>query len=140
MKSLVAILVMVSAIVVAVVVLAVVTFRPASAATHPQGRMQLCTAQWLERNAPDRSGYKPFIRQCLTGATGVTVSAKTGRAVASTETDKKSGAKKTRNGKSGPKKPNRMSLCAAQWRQEKASGTTNGQTYRQFSSQCLRAH
>ena len=135
MKGLTAILVMVSAIVIAVVVLAVMTFRPAAAATRPQGRMQLCTAQWLDRHEPDRSGYKPFMRECLTGATGVTVSAKTGKAVASRATGKTSAAKK-----SGPKKPNRMSVCAAQWRQEKASGKTGGQTYRQFSSQCLRAH
>ena len=32
-----------------------------------------------------------------------------------------------------------MSLCAAKWREEKANGTTGGMTYRQFSSQCLRA-
>ncbi len=132
MKGLTAILVMVSAIVVAVVVLAIMTFRPAAAASRPQGRMQLCTAQWLDRHEPDRSGYKPFMHQCLTGATGVAVINKT---AASKATDKKAGAKK-----SGPKKPNRMSVCAAQWRQEKASGTTGGQTYRQFSSQCLRAH
>ena len=92
MKGLTAILVMVLAIVLAVVVLAVMTFRPAAAASRPQGRMQLCTAQWLDRHETDRSGYKPFLRQCLSGAVVEPVAFK----VAAGKADvKKPGAKKT---------------------------------------------
>jgi hypothetical protein len=32
----------------------------------------------------------------------------------------------------------RMKVCAAQWQDLKKTGRTNGQTYRQFSSQCLK--
>lgn len=142
MRWLMAIVVFVTAVTAAIIVLAVMTFAPGLAHAadavrdRPQGRMQACTAQWLDIRAEGQAPvYKTFIRECLAGKTAApTVQAKAGR-------------KKTGTGK-GPsavklsakvKKPNRMRLCAAQWRDMKAAGATGGQTYRQFSSQCLKA-
>ncbi len=115
MKRLYAIIAVVSAIVVAVVALAVLTFGTAMAGERPQGRMQVCTAQWRESGA-DRAGYKAFIRQCLNAAP----------VAAQVEKPEAQGG-------------NRMKLCGAKWRQAKASNATHGQTWRQFSSACLKA-
>ena len=116
MRGLYAIIAVVSAIALAVVALAVMTLGTAQAAGNAQGRMQVCTAKWRASGA-DRSGYKVFIRQCLTTAPAV-----------------KAAPLKSEGSHAG----NRMKLCGAKWRQAKASNTTNGQTWRQFSKVCLK--
>ena len=83
--------------------------------------MEQCTAQWLDLKAA-KSTYRPFLTHCLKNPPAVPAS----RA----ETHKSPAAK--------AKHPNRMQVCAAKWRGMKASNTTNGLTYRAFSSQCLR--
>lgn len=115
MKRLYAIIAVVSVIAVAVLALAVVTFNTAQASERPQGRMQTCTAQWRDSGA-DRAGYKTFIRQCLKAAPAPEHAAKPG----------------SHGG-------NRMKICGAKWREAKASNATHGQTWRQFSSACLKA-
>ena len=114
MKRLYAIIAVVSVIAVAVIALAVVTFSTAQASERPQGRMQTCTAKWRDSGV-DRAGYKAFIRQCLKTAPAA------GAAV-----------------KPGAHGGNRMKICGAKWREAKASNTTHGQTWRQFSSACLK--
>jgi len=114
MKRLYAIIAVVSVIVAAVIALAIVTFGTAQAGERPQGRMQVCTAQWRETGA-DRSTYKTFIRQCLSAGPAA-------------EPAKKPG---THSG-------NRMKVCGAKWREAKTSNTTHGQTWRQFSRACLK--
>lgn len=86
---------------------------------RPNGRMQTCTKQWLDRrDAGQIETYKPFLRACLDGRTvAVPVAART----------------QTRTNK-----PNRMKVCGARWQQMKASGETGGQTWRQFSAKCLK--
>jgi hypothetical protein len=94
---------------------------PAAAEDRPNGRMQACTQQWLEkRDAGETQAYKPFLKQCLTQTPAV---AKT-----------KVGARQ-KAGKSGP---NRMKVCGARWRTLKAAGRTGGQSYRDFSRHCLK--
>lgn len=94
---------------------------PATAEDRPNGRMQACTQQWLEkRDAGQTQAYQPFLKQCLTQPPPV---AKT----------KARTKKKAR--KSGP---NRMEVCGANWRKLKAEGHTGGQSYREFSRQCLK--
>jgi len=114
MTRIYAIVAIVSAIAVAVVALAIATFGTALASERPQGRMQTCTAQWRESGA-DRAGYKAFIRQCLKTASAP-------------------------SGISAAKSPagSRMKTCGAKWRQAKASNATRGQSWRQFSSACLK--
>ncbi|WP_443750037.1 hypothetical protein [Asticcacaulis solisilvae] len=114
MKRLYAIIAVISAIAVAVIALAVMTFGTAVAGERPQGRMQTCTAQWRESGA-DRSGYKAFIRQCLNATPAARPVAKT-----------------------SAHPGNRMKICGAKWRQAKASNATHGQTWRQFSTACLK--
>ncbi len=140
MRGLMAIVVLVTALAAAIIVLAVMTFAPglAKAAGKPQGRMQACTAQWLDLKAEGHPPvYKTFIRECLAGKTAVA----SGGPVAKVHKARTSAVKRAPPVKLSAriKKPNRMSLCAAQWREKKAAGATDGQTYRQFSSQCLKA-
>jgi hypothetical protein len=80
----------------------------------PASPMEECTQQWLDLKA-DRATYRPFLVQCLKHPPAATEPA-------------------------GPKRPNRMSQCAAKWRGMKAKNATKGQSYRQFSSQCLRGN
>jgi hypothetical protein len=108
----------------------------AHAAAKPQGPMQTCTAQWLAmRNAGDLHGqnYKSFIRLCLQSKASdwapVTSKADTG----------KKAPAKPRALKAKASGGNRMKLCGAKWQGMKAANATNGQTWRQFSSQCLRS-
>jgi hypothetical protein len=96
---------------------------PAMAEDKPNGRMQACTKQWLERrDAGQVEPYKPFLKQCLTQLMPVATKAS---AVARGTVKK-------------PRGPNRMKICAAQWRAMKAEGKTGGQSYRDFSRQCLK--
>lgn len=112
---------------------------PAFAAVKPQGPMQTCTAQWLDmRKAGDLHGqnYKSFIRLCLQGKTSDWTPAAS-KAAARKITPAKARPLKAR----APKQTsgsNRMKMCGAKWQAMKAANTTNGQTWRQFSSQCLR--
>ena len=152
MRGLMAIVVLVTALAAAIIVLAVVTFAPglARAADKPQGRMQACTAQWLDVKADGHAPvYKTFIRDCLAGKAAEETGATQRRskpALAQAHRAKaapvklSAKVKKPTRSSSGSKGPNRMSQCAAQWRERKATGTTGGQSYRQFSSQCLKAH
>ncbi len=111
---------------------------PAFAEPKPQGPMQICTAQWLAlrdsgHDAGDLHGqtYPSFIRLCIQGKTADW----TPSAAKSVRIDKASvagrPAKMTSQG-------NRMKQCGARWRAMKAAGATGGQTWRSFSSQCLR--
>lgn len=145
MKRLAAILIVISIIVIAIITLAVTTFiSPAMAASangRPQGRMQACTQQWMDLKAAGQTGpagYRTFLRQCLSGQTaGLAVPL----AQPSVRRVKVSGKSPDKSPGTPPgKAPNRMKVCGAKWQQMKATGTTDGMTYRQFSSQCLRTH
>ncbi len=94
---------------------------PAVASDKPNGRMQACTQAWLDRRDAGHAGaYKPFLKTCLANpASAGTKAVKIGDKV------KKRG-------------PNRMKVCGAQWRTLKAEGRTGGQSYRDFSRQCLK--
>ena len=93
--------------------------------------MEQCTLQWLDLRAAGKTGglvYRSFLIQCL--KTAPAVPAPKPRASRS-----EAGGSPTAK----PKRPNRMQVCAAQWRDMKANNKTNGMTYRQWSSQCLRS-
>ena len=81
-------------------------------AASPSGPMQTCTAQWQAQGL-SRAEYKPFLSKCLAGQTAEPVVAGSGQG-------------------------NRMKLCGARWQKLKASGKTQGQSWRQFSKTCLR--
>ncbi len=149
MKGLAAILVFVSLIVVAVIALVIVTFAPVLAATRPQGRMQDCTAQWLATGNPDRAAYQPFLRACLAGAVTApavrpvalrTPAAPKIRAAHMDSPHKALALKAAANGDSPSPGGNRMKMCGAKWQGLKAANATDGQTWHQFVSQCLRTH
>jgi len=76
MRWLMAIAVFVTAVTAAIIVLAVMTFAPGLAHAadtvrdRPQGRMQACTAQWLDIRVEGQAPvYKAFIRECPAGKT-----------------------------------------------------------------------
>ncbi len=95
---------------------------PAPAGSAPASPMEQCTAQWLDLKAA-KPTYRPFLVQCLKNPPVAPVS----KARAGTHTSPVAKLKR----------PNRMQVCAAKWRDMKATSTTNGLTYRQWSSQCL---
>jgi hypothetical protein len=119
----------------AAVLLALAAATPAYADPKPQGPMQTCTAQWLVlRDSGDLHGqvYSSFIRLCLDGKTA-DWTAPAGRSSKSERT-----SIRTRSLKTGSKRGNNMKICGAKWQAMKAANATNGQTWRQFSTQCLR--
>ncbi len=92
--------------------------------------MEQCAVQWRDMAAAGKTvgvDYRTYAAECLKANRQVTPSAPV------------SGKSKPAKASATGKRPNRMSVCAAQWRQMKAQNTTNGLTYRQFSSQCLRS-
>ena len=104
----------------------------ALAATTNQSPMQQCAAQWQTLKKTNTTGgqtYKAFTTACMKTAslapTPAVSAAKPSKRVALA-------------GKTG--QPNRMSQCAAQWSQMKAQNKTNGMTYKQWTSQCLKSH
>ena len=92
--------------------------------------MEECTARWLDLKAAGKAGgqvYRAFLIECLKqGPVAPVVAARARGATAHNVVAVKA------------KRPNRMQVCAAQWRDMKAGSTTNGMTYRQWSSRCLR--
>ena len=104
---------------VAVVAMTVVA-GPVRAENSP---MEQCAVQWRDLAAAGKTAgqdYRVYAAACLkAGAT--------------------SPAQPVRSATGKVKRPNRMSVCAGQWRQMKAQNNTRGMTYRQWSSQCLRA-
>ncbi len=101
---------------------------PARAADSP---MQVCTAQWQQLGL-SRAEYRPFLIKCLKGETPAPV--KVSRPSSVPALPHKTKAPKTGH----HPQATRMKACGAQWRQKKASGTTGGQTWRQFVSVCLK--
>lgn len=94
----------------------------AQAEDRPNGRMQTCTKAWLERrDAGQTEPYKPYLKACLAGQTPSTPTAMAHK------TSRQTG-----------KRPNRMKLCGAKWQDMKARGATGGQSWRDFSRQCLK--
>ena len=92
--------------------------------------MEQCAAQWHDlrvANAIGGQNYKTFTARCLKGQTVAAPAPRSG-----TPRSEAHGARATR-----PKRPNRMQVCAARWRAMKADNTTDGLTYRQWSSRCL---
>ena len=102
----------------------------ADSAAADNSPMEQCAVQWRDMTAAGKTvglDYRIYAAGCLKANRQAPAPAPAMSAPA---------IGKSKPGK--PKRPNRMSLCAAQWRQMKAQNTTNGLTYRQFSSQCLR--
>lgn len=144
-----------AAVLVALTVAMPLAAGPVLAAPKPQGPMQTCTAQWMAmRQAGDLRGqnYKSFIRLCLQGKTTdwTPAGAKTARKTAPAEArafkskplkakalKAKSSEKKSSTG-GGISSGGRMKACGAKWQAMKAANATNGQTWRQFSRQCLK--
>ena len=99
----------------------------ATAVAAADSPMEQCTAQWLDLKAA-KPTYRPFLVQCLKNPPAVPAP--------KPRVSKASAAQASAK----PKRPNRMKVCGAQWQVMKANNTTNGMTYRQWSSQCLRSH
>ncbi len=120
-----------------------------AASTQPS-KMQQCAAQWQDlKKAGKTNGqdYKTFSSACMKGTTtapAATPAAPMANMPMPAAKPAMSSAKpaatvaKTSGGSNGGQ--NRMKQCAAQWDQMKATGKTNGMTYRQWSSQCLKTH
>ncbi len=124
----------------AAVLLVLAAASPAFAAPKPQGPMQTCTAQWLVmREAGDLHGenYKSFIRLCLQGKTADWTPAAR-KTVARKKAPAKARPLKAKASGGGTSSGGRMKICGAKWQALKAANATNGQTWRSFSSQCLR--
>ncbi len=105
---------------------------PAAAENSP---LEQCAVQWRDLTAAGKTvglDYRTFAAGCLKANAQASVSTPAPVAQA-----RKSAGKPAKVSAPG-KRPNRMSVCAAQWRQMKAQNTTNGLTYRQWSSQCMR--
>ena len=111
----------------------------ASAATPAQSKMQQCAAQWQTMKKANKTGgqdYKTFSSTCMKGTTAAPavtpvpmakpVAGKPAAAVVPTASKAPAG--------------DRMKQCAAQWQTMKAQNKTNGMTYKQWSSQCLKTH
>ena len=96
--------------------------------------MEQCAAQWHDLRAANATGaqdYRTFTAGCL----------KAGRAVSAAPSLAPSGDSKTfpktKMVKTGMPKT-KMGRCAAQWRGMKAANTTDGMTYRQWTSKCMK--
>lgn len=123
----------------AAVLLVLAAATPVWAASKPQGPMQACTAQWLVmREAGDLHGqnYKSFIQLCLQGKTADWTPAAR-KAVARQKAPAKARPLKAKGSGGSTSSGGRMKACGAKWQTMKAAGTTNGQTWRSFSKQCL---
>ncbi len=111
---------------------------PMPVATAPAaggGKMQQCAAQWNDLKAHNRTGgqdYKTFSSNCMKGTTQV--------AMAPTVAPKSKPAAAVVPAGGKMSQQDRMKQCGAQWTQMKAQNKTNGMTYKQWSSQCLRTH
>ena len=117
-------------IVVAVVLAAMA--RPVLADNSP---MEQCAAQWRDMTAAGKTvgrDYRTFAAGCLKANAQASAQVPVSTPISG------SAARRPKPAKASGKRPNRMSVCAAQWRQMKAQNTTNGLTYRQWSSQCMR--
>ncbi len=105
------------------------------AATANQSPMQQCAAQWQTLKKTNKTGgqtYKAFTTTCMKTAQAATPAPAVGAT--------KPAAAVASAGKAKAGHHNRMSQCAAQWNQMKAHNKTNGMTYRQWTSQCLKSH
>jgi uncharacterized protein (DUF2345 family) len=106
---------------------------PAFAASPQQSKMQQCAAQWQDLKKANKTGgqdYKTFSAGCMKAAAPAPIAAAT--------TAKPAAALAATSGKMSQQ--DRMKACAAQWNTMKAQNKTGGQTYKQFASQCLKAH
>jgi hypothetical protein len=117
-----------------VAVLLAVLSGPAAAENSP---LEQCALQWRDMATAGKTAglnYRTFAAGCLKANT------QTLPQTAGATPIPKSTVHGSKRAKTSMlvKRPNRMSVCAAQWRQMKAQNTTNGLTYRQWSSQCLR--
>jgi len=115
------------------VVVAAVLAAMAGPALADNSPLEQCAVQWRDLTAAGKTvglDYRLFAARCLKANATAPTADLAAPPKASMSGQRKATAKTRR--------PNRMSVCAAQWRQMKAQNTTNGLTYRQWSSQCLR--
>lgn len=120
---------------IAAVLAAFLVARAGSAAAE-NSPLEQCAVQWRDMTAAGKTvglDYRTFAAGCLKADRQASAPAAAPAAVSTPAGGKSKPAKSA----SKTRRPNRMSVCAAQWRQMKAQNTTNGLTYRQFSSQCL---
>ncbi len=107
------------------------------AATADLSPMQQCAAQWQTLKKTNKAGgqtYKAFTTTCMKTMQAATPVPAVGAAKPA------AAAAVASAGKAKAGHPNRMSQCAAQWNQMKAHNKTNGMTYKQWTSQCLKSH
>ncbi|MGZ3299066.1 MAG: hypothetical protein ACXU8U_02770 [Asticcacaulis sp.] len=105
-----------------------------SLAAAPQSRMEQCAAQWQAMKKAGQTGnqtYRGFAAGCIKSSAVPVAPVPAGLPAAS-------GATKLTAARTAPQH-NRMKICGAQWQALKKSGKAGGRTYRQFSSQCLKA-
>ncbi|HVZ30046.1 MAG TPA: hypothetical protein VG839_06600 [Asticcacaulis sp.] len=113
----------------------------AAALTGPalaDSKMQQCAAQWQQLKAANKTNgqsYKDFSAQCMKGSTPVATTPKPTPAASVA----KPASTTASAGKGNSAQNNKMKQCAAQWDQMKAQNKTGGQTYKQWSSKCLKS-
>ncbi len=113
---------------------AAVLFAVAGPAVADNSPMEQCAVQWRDLTAAGKTAgvdYRTYAATCLKANR---------QAAAPVVSASAAGQPKRVKASMKAKRPNRMSVCAAQWRQMKAQNSTNGMTYRQWSSKCLSGH
>ncbi len=111
-----------------------------------QSPMEQCAGQWHDLKAANAAAgrdYRTFTAQCLKTQAAMPQAASPQSVAASAPVDRMGHAKmrlKRRTpGNAKTRRPSKMALCAAQWQDMKAGNRTNGLTYRQWTSQCMKA-
>ncbi|ESQ84958.1 hypothetical protein AEAC466_07835 [Asticcacaulis sp. AC466] len=108
-----------------------------AAATAANTKMTQCAAQWQKDKAANKTNgqdYKTYSAACMKGAIPAAkpamAAAKPAAVVAKPAAVVKA---------SNTKPQDRMKECGAKWNQMKAAGKPGNQTYKQFSTTCLKS-
>ena len=109
-----------------------------AAATPANTKMTQCAAQWQKDKAANKTNgqdYKTYSAACMKGATPATAKPAMAAAKPAAVVAKPAAVVKA----SSTKPQDRMKECGAKWNQMKAAGKTGNQTYKQFSTTCLKS-
>ena len=117
----------------------------ASSAANAESVMRLCATQWKEAQGAGTTGgqtWPQFLAQCRSSQNGAAAAPASAPAPAQSGSlipwwQPSAPASAPASNASGPTAGQSvMRLCASQWKDAKAAGTTGGQTWPQFLAQC----
>ena len=117
----------------------------ATSAANAESVMRLCATQWKEAEAAGTTGgqtWPQFLAQCRAGQNGAAAApasapapAQSGSLIPWWQPSAPASAPASNVG-GATAGQSVMRLCASQWKDAKAAGTTGGQTWPQFLAQC----